>query len=121
MITFTAIWSQRSAKGGPTVVPVEASRDTQSLKPIVTPASSSPPRDSGLDSVKAPAVESAKAPKADTSPAPPATKAPTKAAAPVKGRRDSVTVDCTRLLERVSLGEKLTEAEQATLNARCRR
>jgi len=121
MITFTAIWSQRSAKGGTTVIPAEAARDTQSLQPIVTPASSSPPRDSVVDSVKAPAADSVKAPKADSTPSPTGTKAPTKVAAPVKGRRDSATVDCARLLERVSLGEKLTESEQATLNARCRR
>jgi len=79
------------------------------------------PRDSVVDSVKAPAADSVKAPKADSTPSPTGTKAPTKVAAPVKGRRDSATVDCARLLERVSLGEKLTESEQATLNARCRR
>jgi serine/threonine protein kinase len=121
MITFTAIWSQRSAKAGATVIPAEVARDTQSLQPIVTPASSSPPRDSVVDSVKAPAADSMKAPRAASTPSPTGTKVPTKVAAPVKGRRDSVTVDCARLLERVSLGEKLTEAEQATLNARCRR
>ena len=121
MITFTAIWSQRSAKGGPTVIPADAARDTQSLKPIVTPASSSPPRDSAVDSARAPAVDSVKAPKVNSAPPPVGSKPPIKATAPVKGRRDSVAVDCARLLERVSLGEKLTEAEQATLNARCRR
>ena len=123
MITFTAIWSQRSAKGGTTVVPASTpvSRDTQASKPIVTPASSSQPRDSVADSVKRATVDSAKRGKANSAPPPSGQKPATKVVAPVKGRADSLAVECARLLERVSLGEKLTEAEQATLTGRCRR
>lgn len=36
-----------------------------------------------------------------------------------KPRADSVAADCARLLERLSLGEKLTEAERAVLRRNC--
>ena len=37
------------------------------------------------------------------------------------GRPDSIAVECARLLERVSLGEKLTEAEDTRLKKRCKK
>jgi serine/threonine-protein kinase len=113
MITFTAIWSQQAGKGASTLVPVDSvtSRDTQATKPIITPASQ--PRDSAVDSAKATKVDSVTTPPRSI---------PKKAVVPpAKGRSDSLAIECARLLELVSLGEKLTAAEQATLTGRCRK
>ena len=102
----------------PTVTPAAPLTDSVQVADTanalaVQPIPATPARDSSAETKTlkpAPALSTA-------NPPPPK---PGRDSSLVTGRsRASVTVECARLLERLSLGEKLTEAERATLRRRC--
>ncbi len=122
LVVFAIVWSGRGSRSNTVLVPV--------------PAEPAPARDTvGAPRVAQPPVQPVAAPTSrDTVPAAthPAPADTTKArpVIPKRGAADSTAArpkaaptpqECARLLERVSLGEKLTDAEQSLLTGRCRK
>jgi hypothetical protein len=116
IVTLTVIWSQRSSRVESMVVPADSTvaRDTLASRPTPQPVAQTP---------TAPAPVATPGETARVVAKPPVDSAPENVlvVTPPRGVREPTARECARLLERVSLGEKLTEAEQALLNGRCRR
>ena len=141
-VVAALMWRAGSEGSGTTIAPAAGPVDSVvPATPAVTPPAAllvadSIARDSAAkalavtDSIARDSTAKAVAAKASTSKASTARELAPKAAAPratpVKDsarapavRPESIAVECARLLERVSLGEKLTDAERVLLRQRC--
>ena len=114
LITITVVWTKRDSQVDTIVVPADTvrPRDTVASQPPVQ----QPQTTSTTDSTPKPASTQ----RDSVIPSGPAT--PEKSKAPPTTKKGAVptAAECARLLEQVSLGEKLTAAEQAALRS-CRK
>lgn len=123
---FLALWMNRESGGEAAAIrPESLRRADTSVRQATPPVMAAPTRDSA-----AALAPSTSARDSATAPAPPpVVEAPkVRLPAPVQSSKavapqptESLTVQCARLLERVSLGEKLTESERALLRRSCNR
>jgi serine/threonine-protein kinase len=118
LVTFTVVWNKRNASVDTVVVPADTvrPRDTAATQPPAQqPAQTTTSPDSAATTSPTPKRDSV-VPTGQTPPR----RSTTTTTPPVKGRTAPSAAECARLLERVSLGEKLSAAEQTALRA-CRR
>jgi eukaryotic-like serine/threonine-protein kinase len=103
----------------PVPVPVRADSDTVASQPVDSTTVAAAPKDSSpppvIDSAPPPVKKPAAKPTA-TAPKPRAD-----SVRPLRIAPESLAIECSRLLERVSLGERLTPAETALLRRSCQK
>ena len=126
VIVVVAALVLRAASSGPRAVAPPAVRtDSAARDSVARAAKDSASRDSTArvaavkDSLAKDSVAKALAAKTLVARDSAAKAAKSKAAPTPKTRPESITVSCARLLERVSLGEKLTDEERSLLRQRC--